>query len=71
MPMRSEEQRDKCIDVLMDRVLALEAEVARLKGAPPPEENVSMPKTAEPDASRLLSCGHNRCKHFIFGEDQP
>lgn len=40
MPMRSDEQRDKCIDVLISKVQFLEAEVAKLKGKPLPEENV-------------------------------
>ncbi len=35
--MRSDEQVNKCIDALFSRVQQLEAEVAQLKGTPPPE----------------------------------
>jgi uncharacterized membrane protein len=36
--MRSDEQRDRCIDVLFERIKALEVEVASLKGGTLPEE---------------------------------
>ena len=35
--MRSSEERDECIDILLQRVKTLEAEVARLKGEPLPQ----------------------------------
>jgi len=49
--MRSDEQRDKCIDALFTRIQALEDEVARLKGAPLPMESVAAHQKPEPDAS--------------------
>jgi uncharacterized membrane protein len=45
--MRSEEQRDKCIDYLFAKVQALEAEVARLKAGSPSEGK--MTTQARPD----------------------
>ncbi|KAF0215516.1 MAG: hypothetical protein FD174_4110 [Geobacteraceae bacterium] len=50
--MRSDEQRDKYIDVLIARVLALEKEVAKLKGEPLSKESVSAQQNADLDASR-------------------
>ncbi len=50
--MRSDEQRDKCIDVLFERVKALEAEVARLKGTPLPEEKRTAQRDADTGAKR-------------------
>jgi uncharacterized membrane protein len=41
--MRSDDERDKCIDLLISRVTVLESEVAMLKGEiPPVEEKVSV-----------------------------
>ena len=50
--MRSDEQRDKCIDVLITKVQALEAEVARLKGEPFSEESVATQSVPDVDTSR-------------------
>jgi len=50
--MRTDEQRDRCIDVLFARVQALEAEMARLKGEPRAEKSPAMPPEPEPDAAR-------------------
>lgn len=47
MPMRTDHQRDRCLDVLLQRVEALEAEVARLKGEPAPKERFAAPQDAE------------------------
>ena len=52
--MRSDEQRDNSIDVLFERVEALEAEVARLKGAPLSKESKTPQQKTEPAASREL-----------------
>ena len=48
--MRSDEQRDKCIDMLLDRVQALETEVARIRVKPRSEEQLTRHKTSGPDA---------------------
>ena len=53
--MRSDEQRDKCIDALFARIQALENEVARLKGAPLPMESVPAHQKPEPDASATFT----------------
>ncbi len=58
--MRSDEQRDKCIDVLFERVKALESEVARLKGAPPREIKEPIRREIDLDAPR----------EFIFVEPE-
>jgi len=50
--MRSDEQRDKSIDVLLARVQALEEEVAKLKGKPLSAESVSERQKADVNASR-------------------
>ncbi|MBN2438889.1 MAG: DUF2339 domain-containing protein [Deltaproteobacteria bacterium] len=50
--MRSDEQRDQSIDVLMARVQALEEEVAMLKGEPLTEESPPEQEKAVLDASR-------------------
>jgi len=50
--MRSDEQRDKSIDLLIAKVRALEDEVARLKGTPLPGEGVPEQQTTDLDASR-------------------
>ena len=47
MPMRTDEQRDHCIDVLLTRVMTLETEVARLKGEPLTEENLTAQQNTE------------------------
>ncbi|MEE9910212.1 MAG: hypothetical protein K4571_00680 [Deltaproteobacteria bacterium] len=59
--MRSEQERDQCIDVLMAEVRSLEEEVAKLKGTPPAEESVSAEQTPEDDSSRGI---------FIPGPEQ-
>lgn len=41
--MRSDDERDKCIDALISRVQALENEVAILKGEPLAEEEIPVP----------------------------
>jgi len=50
--MRSDEQRDNCIDVLFERVKTLEAEVARLKGAPLSEKKEPPRRDIDLDASQ-------------------
>lgn len=52
MPMRTDEERDKCIDVLSARVQALEKEVAKLKGEPLTKESVSAQQNADLNAPR-------------------
>jgi cell division protein FtsB len=54
MPMRSDEQRDKSIDVLIARVQALEDEVAKLKGESLTKESASEQQNADLDASRTV-----------------
>lgn len=56
--MRSDDQRDKCIDALFDRVKILEGEIARLKGAPLPEEKRTFQKSLDSETSR----------EFVFSE---
>ena len=53
--MRSDEQRDKCIDALFARIQALENEVARLKGAPLPRGGVPAQQKPEPDESATFT----------------
>ena len=55
MPMRSDEQRDNCIDVLIARVQALEVEVARLKGEPLSKENLTTHKISEFDTAQKIA----------------
>ena len=50
--MRTEEQRDKCIDVLMARVLALEEELAKFKGEARTEKSLPPRHEAEPGTDR-------------------
>ena len=47
MPMRSDEQRDRCIDALIARVSALEREVAVLKGEPVAADKMTTPEIPE------------------------
>jgi uncharacterized membrane protein len=58
--MRTDDQRDKCIDALFDRVKILEAEIARLKGEPLSEEKRRVQKSSELEISR----------EFIFAEPE-
>ena len=60
MPMRSDEQQDRCIDLLLARVEALEAEVASLKGEP-----ISGGNFAPPQGPVLDSC-----ETFTFDEPE-
>lgn len=60
MPMRNDEQRDHCIDVLLTRVKTLETEVARLKGEPLTEENFT-----DPQITKL-----NTCQTFPFSKPE-
>lgn len=55
MPIRSDEQRDKCIDALFARISALEHEVATLKGEPLYEEKLTTRNVSEFDTSQELS----------------
>jgi uncharacterized membrane protein len=50
MSMRTDEQRDHCIDVLLRRVKALEDDVARLKNERIFEEEPALPPALDPDA---------------------
>lgn len=59
--MRTDQQRDYCIDLLLAKVKDLETEVARLKGEPPPERNISEQQRLELYASQT----------FTFSELQP
>jgi uncharacterized membrane protein len=52
--MRSDEQRDKCIDALFSRIQDLEAEVAKLKGAPLTGEGAPARQDKVPDASEYF-----------------
>ena len=52
--MRTDEQRDHCIDVLLKRVKALENEVSKLKGEPFFEDTAIMQRS-EPTASPLFT----------------
>jgi uncharacterized membrane protein len=51
--MRSDDQRDKCIDALFVRVKNLETEVARLKGTPLPEEEGTVQQIIDLDTSQV------------------
>lgn len=62
MPMRTEEQRDHCIDVLLTRVKTLETEVARLKGEPFAEGNLTAPQNTELNTSQTFSFSKPRQK---------
>lgn len=62
MPMRSDEQRDKCIDVLFTKVQTLEAEVARLKGEPLTEESVTTQQNAVLDTSQEFTFSRSKQK---------
>lgn len=53
--MRSDEQRDECIDVLLAKVKALEIEVARLKGEPFSGSDVTTRSNAELDTAQGLA----------------
>ena len=64
MPMRTDEQRDHCIDVLLTRVKTLENEVARLKGEPLAEENLTAQQNAELNTSQTFSFKPELKKHF-------
>lgn len=55
MPMRTDEQRDHCIDVLLTRVKTLETEVARLKGEPLTEDNFIEQQNAALNTSQTFS----------------
>jgi len=55
MPMLSDEQRDKCIDVLFARVQALEVEIARLKGKPLSEESSTEKRYTDLNASQAFT----------------
>ncbi len=61
MPTRSDEQRDNCIDLLLNRVKALEAEVARLKGAPLAGEKLPPLQEVELDGAQ----------EFVFSKAAP
>ncbi|MFZ3253526.1 MAG: DUF2339 domain-containing protein [Syntrophales bacterium] len=50
--MRTDEQRDHCIDVLLTRVKTLETEVARLKGEPLTEEYLTAQQNTELSTSQ-------------------
>lgn len=50
--MRSDDQRDKCINALFERVKSLETEVARLKGEPHLEEENPIQRNIDSDTSR-------------------
>jgi len=50
--MRTDEQRDHCIDVLLTRVRTLETEVARLKGEPLTEESLTAQQNTELNTSQ-------------------
>lgn len=50
--MRTDEQRDSCIDVLMERVQALEDEIAKLKGRPEAGKSPGMRREPELDTVR-------------------
>ncbi len=52
MTMRTDEQRDKCIDVLMERVQALEDEVSKLKGKTQAGKSPGMLREPELEATR-------------------
>lgn len=52
MPMRTDEQLEKCIEVLFTRVGALEREVATLKGEPLSEDRLTIQKIPGFDASQ-------------------
>lgn len=65
MPMRTDEQRDHCIDVLLTRVKTLEIEVARLKGESLTEEEFIEKQITELDASQAFSFSKpERNPHF-------
>lgn len=55
MPMRTDEQRDHCIDVLLTRVKTLEAELANLKGEPLSEESLSIQQNTESNEANTFS----------------
>jgi uncharacterized membrane protein len=60
--MRSDEQRDKCIDALFGRIQALEAEVAKLKGAPLSGESVAEPRKTDPATSAMFTFAKTELK---------
>ncbi|MFA7061274.1 MAG: hypothetical protein WC156_10695 [Pedobacter sp.] len=63
--MRTDEQRDHCIDVLLTRVKTLETEVARLKGESLTEENFIEQQNTELSASQIFPFSKSeRKKHF-------
>lgn len=65
MPMRTDEQRDHCIDVLLTRVKTLETEVAKLKGEPFTEDNFVGQQNTESDISQTFSFSKpERKTHF-------
>jgi uncharacterized membrane protein len=56
--MRTDEQRDKCIEILFDRVQALEAEVARMKGETPAEEKFTVQDISEIERPQAIDQPH-------------
>lgn len=65
MPMRTDEQRDHCIDVLLTRVKSLETEIARLKGEPLTEENLTAQQNTELNTSQIFPFSKREKKtHF-------
>jgi uncharacterized membrane protein len=66
--MRSDEQRDKCIDALFSRIQALEAEVAKLKGAPLTGEGAPARQNFVPDTSETFLLSGTERKREI---DKP
>jgi len=65
MTMRSEEQRDKTIDALIERVQALEKEVAKLKGEPFHKEAASLQQNKEGASPRPLMSSKSEQKKII------
>ena len=52
MPMRSEQERDQCIDVLIAKVKSLEDEIAKLKNVPPAMQRMPAQQNKGDDSSR-------------------
>jgi uncharacterized membrane protein len=63
--MRTDEQRDSCIDVLMTKVQALEKEVAKLKGEPLAKEGMSAQKNRDLDAARSFIISETEQKRDV------
>ena len=53
--MRTDEERDNCIDILLTKVKTLEAEVAQLKSKPRTEEGLTAKQNTDLKTSRLLA----------------